>query len=178
MADTESLITEWETSGNAAQIAAAGIARKIASKKRYDELPLNSEISAEYDVSDRTVTSAKSILRDHGILILENRRYYVALPRQPPDTTTPRTGRPAMGMYRHDAMPKPGTLRSEASGQPTDGRTPALYPMTATCKSCNRRIRLKAYQGEGWKHAAAPGPAATVTPIHPPPGTQATGSGE
>ena len=86
MADTESLITEWEKSGNAAQIVAAGIARKIAGKKRHDELPLNSALSAEYNVSERTVTSAKSILREHGILILENRRYCVALSRQPPDT--------------------------------------------------------------------------------------------
>ena len=89
MADTESLITEWEATGNAAQIVAAGIARKIASKNRYDEPPTNSALSAEYDVSERIVISAKSILREHGILILQNRRYYVALPRQPPNTTTP-----------------------------------------------------------------------------------------
>jgi hypothetical protein len=64
-----------------------------------------------------------------------------------------------MGMYRHEAAPKNGTLRSENSGKETDGKTPACYPLTAKCKSCNRDIRLKAYQGEGWKHAAAPHPA-------------------
>jgi hypothetical protein len=82
-----------------------------------------------------------------------------------------------MGMYRHDATPKPGTLRSEADRQPTDGRTPARYPLIATCTSCHRRIRLKAYQGEGWKHTAAPRPAAAAVPIHPPPGNRETGSG-
>jgi hypothetical protein len=85
MADTESLITEWETSGNTTQTVAARIARKIAGKNRYDEPPINSALAAEYDVSERTVTAAKSILRDNGILILENRRYYVALSPQPPD---------------------------------------------------------------------------------------------
>jgi hypothetical protein len=82
-----------------------------------------------------------------------------------------------MGMYRHDATPKPGTLRSEASGQPTDGRTPARYPLTATCTSCNRAIRLNAYQGEGWKHTAVPRPAATAAPIHTPQDSRETGSG-
>jgi hypothetical protein len=33
-----------------------------------------------------------------------------------------------MGMYRHDAAPKDGTLRSENSGKETDGKTPACYP--------------------------------------------------
>jgi DNA-binding GntR family transcriptional regulator len=78
MADTQSLIKEWEASGNTTQAVAAGIARKIAGKERYDEPPLNSSLSTEYDVSERTVTAAKSLLRNHGILILENRRYYVA----------------------------------------------------------------------------------------------------
>jgi hypothetical protein len=40
--------------------------------------PPNSALSDEYDVSERTVSAAKSILGNHGILILENRRYYVA----------------------------------------------------------------------------------------------------
>ena len=78
MADTESLIKEWEASGNTTQAVAAGFARKTANAARYDEPPPNSALSAEYDVSERTVTAAKSILRNHGILILVNRRYYVA----------------------------------------------------------------------------------------------------
>jgi len=73
-----------------------------------------------------------------------------------------------MGMYRHDAAPKNGTLRSENSGKATDGKTPAHYPLTATCQSCNREIRLKAYQGEGWTHAAAPRPAKTAGRFLPP----------
>jgi hypothetical protein len=90
MADTESLITEWETSGNTTQTVAARIARKIAGKNRYDEPPPNSALSTECDVTERTVTAAKSILRDHGILILENKRYYVALSPQPPDIRKPK----------------------------------------------------------------------------------------
>ena len=78
MADTESLISEWEASGSKARIVAAGIARTIAGKNRYDELPLNSALAARWGVSHRTVSAAKSILHDHGILTLENRRYYVA----------------------------------------------------------------------------------------------------
>ena len=81
MADTDTLIKEWEASGNMAQMVAAGIARKIASGNmhHYEDLPLNSTLAAEWDVSERTVSAAKSILGNHGILILENRRYYVAL---------------------------------------------------------------------------------------------------
>ena len=80
MADTESLISEWEASGNTAKTVAAGIARKIAkeSMRRDDELPLNSALASQWGVSHRTVSAAKSILHDHGILIMENRRYYVA----------------------------------------------------------------------------------------------------
>lgn len=88
MADTDKLIKKWEASGNMAQKVAAGIARKIATAnmQHYDDLPDNSVLSDEYDVSKRTVTAAKRILGQHGILVLEGGRYYVALSRQPPDT--------------------------------------------------------------------------------------------
>lgn len=83
MDDTDRLIREWEASGNMAKMVAAGIARKIASgMHRYEEFPPNSALAGEWDVSERTVSTAKRILGDHGILILENRRYYVALSRQ------------------------------------------------------------------------------------------------
>ena len=72
-----------------------------------------------------------------------------------------------MGMYRHDALPKNGTLRTENGGKPTDGRTPAHYPLLATCNSCNRQIRLSAYQGSGWKHVAAPRAAKTADHAEP-----------
>ena len=63
-----------------AQTVAAGIARKIASgtMHRYEDLPLNSALAAEYDTSERTVSAAKKLLSDHGILKLQDRRYYVA----------------------------------------------------------------------------------------------------
>src|SRR5450756_315006 len=85
MADTDTLISEWETSPHKAHKIAAAIARKITSGNmhRYDELPLNSTLAGEWDASERTVSAAKNILGNHGILILENRRYYVALSRQP-----------------------------------------------------------------------------------------------
>ena len=100
MADTASLIKEWETSGNTTQTIAARIARKIAGKNRYDEPPPSSALSTEYDVSQRTVSAAKNILRDHGILILENKRYYVALSRQPPDIRKPKR-HPTCKNHRH-----------------------------------------------------------------------------
>jgi DNA-binding GntR family transcriptional regulator len=80
MADTDTLIKKWEASQNMAQKIAAGIARKIASGSMhpYEDLPPKSALADEWDVSERTVTAAKSILRYYGILILENRRYYVA----------------------------------------------------------------------------------------------------
>jgi len=85
MADTDTLITEWEASPHKAYKVAAGIARKIATGKMhpYEDLPLNSALADEYDTSRRTVSAAKNILGNHGILKLENRRYYVALSRQP-----------------------------------------------------------------------------------------------
>lgn len=80
MANTDRLIREWEASRSIAQTVAAGIARKIASGSmhRYEDLPLNSVLAAEWDVSERTVSAAKKILGEHGFLMLENRRYYVA----------------------------------------------------------------------------------------------------
>jgi DNA-binding GntR family transcriptional regulator len=81
MADTDKLIREWEASPHKARKVAAGIARKIASGKmhRYEDFPLNSVLATEWDVSERTISAAKSLLGDNGILKLENRRYYVAL---------------------------------------------------------------------------------------------------
>jgi DNA-binding GntR family transcriptional regulator len=80
MADTDTLIKEWEASPSMARKVAAGIARKIASGQmhHYEDLPPNSTLAAEWDVSERTVSAAKNILGNHGILTLENRRYYVA----------------------------------------------------------------------------------------------------
>jgi DNA-binding GntR family transcriptional regulator len=80
MADTDKLIKEWEASGYPVHKVAAGIARKIASGQlhRYEDLPLNSVLADEHDTSKRTISAAKKLLGDHGILKLEERRYYVA----------------------------------------------------------------------------------------------------
>jgi DNA-binding GntR family transcriptional regulator len=103
MADTESLIKEWEESGITAQSVAASIARKITkeSMRRYDELPLNSVLSDELNVSERTISAAKSILGDHGILIQENRRYYVALSRKPKENRRGTTWKNHRHRQRH-----------------------------------------------------------------------------
>jgi hypothetical protein len=65
-----------------------------------------------------------------------------------------------MGMYRHDALPKPGSVTRESDGATVDGSTPADYPLLATCGPCNRQIRITASQGTDWKHVRTP-----VTPI-------------
>ena len=82
---TPEKISEWAESSAIAKRIAADLARKITSGKlhRYAEPPLNSTLAAQWDVSERTVSAAKKILGDHGVLLLENRRYYVALPSQP-----------------------------------------------------------------------------------------------
>jgi DNA-binding transcriptional MocR family regulator len=76
---TPEKITEWANGGMAKQIA-ADLARKIngGTLHRYQELPSNPQLADEWDVSQRTISAAKKILGDHGILKLENRRYYVA----------------------------------------------------------------------------------------------------
>jgi len=80
MADTDGLIKEWEASRYPVHRVAAAIARKIASghMHRYENLPLNSTLAAEYNASKRTISAAKKLLGDHGILKLKDRRYYVA----------------------------------------------------------------------------------------------------
>lgn len=80
MADTDTLIKQWEASRYPVHKAAAGITRMITEKKmqRYAELPLNSVLADQYDASENTITAAKKLLRYYGILILDKRRYYVA----------------------------------------------------------------------------------------------------
>lgn len=56
-------------------------------------------------------------------------------------------------MYRHHAMPTPGSMIRDGDRQPVDGNTPADYPLLARCKSCNREIRIEAAVGSGWMHA-------------------------
>jgi DNA-binding GntR family transcriptional regulator len=78
-APAPSKISEWANGGMAQQIAAS-LARKISggTLHRYQELPLNSQLAGEWNVSERTISAAKKLLGDHGILKLENRRYYIA----------------------------------------------------------------------------------------------------
>ncbi len=76
---TPEQISEWASGGKASQVAAS-LAREITggTLRRYAELPASSQLAREHDVSERTVSAAKKLLADHGILKLENRRYHVA----------------------------------------------------------------------------------------------------
>jgi DNA-binding GntR family transcriptional regulator len=80
MTDAWKLIQRWDASGNVAKQVAAGIAREITNGKlsRYSDLPPVEKIADENDVSARTVYNAKKILADHGLLIKESGRYYIA----------------------------------------------------------------------------------------------------
>jgi DNA-binding GntR family transcriptional regulator len=78
--DTGTLIREWCVSPSRVEQIAADLAAKIDTGQihRWAELPALAVLSDEYDVTERTISSAKSLLAAHGFLTLENRRYYVA----------------------------------------------------------------------------------------------------
>lgn len=78
--DADSLIREWLKSGKRAEKIAADLAAKIASGQlhRWQELPTLAALAREHDVSERTISTVKSLLAVHGFLTLDERRYYVA----------------------------------------------------------------------------------------------------
>ena len=61
-----------------------------------------------------------------------------------------------MGMYKHQALPEPGSKTRHSDGQQASGTTPADYPLLATCQHCHRQIRAENAPPAGWKHTAAP----------------------
>lgn len=78
--DTGTLITEWCVSSRRVEQIAADLAAKIGAGQihRWQQLPTLAVLSDEYEVTERTISSAKALLAAHGFLTLENRRYYVA----------------------------------------------------------------------------------------------------
>jgi hypothetical protein len=83
--DTDALIRRRRGSANRAQEIAADLARKITAGelRPYAELPPVAALTREYDVSDRTISNAKSLLAEHGFLKKEGRRLVVAASRAP-----------------------------------------------------------------------------------------------
>jgi DNA-binding GntR family transcriptional regulator len=72
-------IMKWQR-GTMAEEVAADIASQInnGSLSKWDSLPLNSTLADKWNVSERTITKAKRLLCNHGMLTLVDRRYYVA----------------------------------------------------------------------------------------------------
>jgi DNA-binding GntR family transcriptional regulator len=79
-ADTSDLIRSWRASSKRVEQIAADLALKIDTGQlhRWDELPRQSVLAGDYNVTERTITSVKSLLAVHEFLTLENGRYYVA----------------------------------------------------------------------------------------------------
>ena len=77
---TGALSRTWRRSSKRTEQIAADQAQKIGAGQlhRWDEMPRQAALAAEYDVTERTITTVKSLLADHGFLTLENGRYYVA----------------------------------------------------------------------------------------------------
>ena len=78
--DTDALVKQWRESAKRVEQIAAELTVKIATGQlhRWGELPAQAVLAEEYDVSERTITSVKSLLAVHGFLTIENRRYYIA----------------------------------------------------------------------------------------------------
>ena len=72
-------IMEWQR-GTKPERIAADLATQIQTGKlgKWDELPLNRVLADKWGVTQRTITTAKSLLAQEGLLKLTGRRYYVA----------------------------------------------------------------------------------------------------
>jgi DNA-binding GntR family transcriptional regulator len=78
--DTDALIRRWRAQGNRSEQIAPELAAKITGSqmRTWDELPSPAALAGEYDVSQRTIARAKSLLADHDFLVRANGRYYIA----------------------------------------------------------------------------------------------------
>ena len=59
-----------------------------------------------------------------------------------------------MGMSKHAAQPKDGSITRQCDGTPVDGTSDRDYPLQARCRTCNRLTTAETPQDAGWKHAA------------------------
>jgi DNA-binding GntR family transcriptional regulator len=78
---TDSEIREWERSRSVTKRIAADLATMISTGKlgRFASLPDGDEIAHKWSVSMGTVTRAKRLLADRGVVKLtRDRHYYVA----------------------------------------------------------------------------------------------------
>ena len=75
-----------------------------------------------------------------------------------------------MGMTKHPARPKDGTITRQNDGTPADGTSDDDYPLQAECQSCNRVLTVKTPQDTRWRHAGTSTrkPAAKPTPAGSP----------
>jgi DNA-binding GntR family transcriptional regulator len=75
-------IRQWQRSNASASAVAAGLAQAIRSGEppAWHELAPLADLADQYGVSYRTVTRAKQILPDAGILRADSNRYVVAPP--------------------------------------------------------------------------------------------------
>jgi DNA-binding GntR family transcriptional regulator len=73
------LIMRWQR-GTMTERVAADLASQIGkgSVSKWGSLPLNRTVAEKWDVSERTVTKAKRLLADHGVLVVDGKRFYVA----------------------------------------------------------------------------------------------------
>jgi DNA-binding GntR family transcriptional regulator len=72
-------IMRWQR-GTMAERVAADLASQIEnwSMSKWDSLPLNRTVADKWNVSESTVTKAKRLLADHGVLVVDGKRFYVA----------------------------------------------------------------------------------------------------
>ena len=75
-----------------------------------------------------------------------------------------------MGMYKHETLPKDGSITRESDGAPVDGTDDNDYPLQARCRSCNRALTAKTADDTRWKHAGARPrkPTGTLKPAYSP----------
>lgn len=52
----------------------------------------------------------------------------------------------------HDIVPKPGTVRQAATGQPGSLLRVLDYPLIAECMTCDRAIRIDLFFMADWYH--------------------------
>ena len=73
-------IRQWMSDRSIVKIIAGDLAAAISKGllNRWNDLPDNASLTDDYGVSGRTVSRAKRLLADHGLLVKAGGRYYVA----------------------------------------------------------------------------------------------------
>jgi DNA-binding GntR family transcriptional regulator len=75
---SEATISEWANSATLSNQVAAKLARELHGAPRWHPVDSEREIGARLDVSSTTVSRAKRLLADHGVIMKHNKLYYVA----------------------------------------------------------------------------------------------------